>query len=348
MLGNHSVYAGAQATSRFDEFGGNVTYINRTHRWNWGVALDQTPYVYRTFNAGISGTVNAPVYVEQEFRYLQTDRSLSGLISYPFSRAPRIDLSGGARQIGFKQDVTTRSYDYYSGTQISQDRETINEAPTLNLGETSAALVYDTAISGITSPIRGSRYRFEVAQTAGSITYTGLTGDVRTYLMPFRPYTIALRGLYYGRYGTDAEDFRLPTLYLGYPGLVRGYDSSSFESTECGFTTDGSCPVFDRLLGSRVAIFNAELRFPLWGAFGGSNFYGPLPIEMAFFADSGVAWGQSSSALFGGSNKEPVSSAGIAMRANLFGFAVAEIDYVRPLDRPGRGWLWQFNLMPGF
>ena len=33
---------------------------------------------------------------------------------------------------------------------------------------------------------------------------------------------------------------------------------------------------------------------------------------------------------------------------NVFGFAVAEIDYVRPLDRPRRGWLWQFNLMPGF
>ena len=43
-----------------------------------------------------------------------------------------------------------------------------------------------------------------------------------------------------------------------------------------------------------------------------------------------------------------MSSVGVAMRANLFGFAVAEIDYVRPLDRPGRGWLWQFNLMPGF
>jgi hypothetical protein len=36
------------------------------------------------------------------------------------------------------------------------------------------------------------------------------------------------------------------------------------------------------------------------------------------------------------------------MRINLLGFAVAEIDYVRPLDRPGRGWLWQFNLRPGF
>ena len=69
---------------------------------------------------------------------------------------------------------------------------------------------------------------------------------------------------------------------------------------------------------------------------------------MAFFVDSGVAWGQNNSVVFGGSNKEPVSSVGVAMRANLFNFAVAELDYVRPLDRPERGWLWQFNLMPGF
>ena len=89
--------------------------------------------------------------------------------------------------------------------------------------------------------------------------------------MPVRPYTFALRGLYYGRYGSDAEDPRLPTMYLGYPGLVRGYDPDSFEAGECGTQTDGSCPVFDRLIGSRVAIANAELRFPLWGAFGGEQ-----------------------------------------------------------------------------
>jgi outer membrane protein assembly factor BamA len=155
--------------------------------------------------------------------------------------------------------------------------------------------------------------------------------------------------LFYGRYGSGAEDFRLPTLYLGYPGLVRGYDSNSFESQECGLSFDGTCPVFDRLLGSRVAIVNAEMRVPLWALFGGSNFYGPLPVEMALFADSGVAWGQANSLQFAhGSNKDPVSSVGAAMRANLFGFAVAELDYVRPLDRPDRGWLWQFNLMPGF
>ena len=67
--------------------------------------------------------------------------------------------------------------------------------------------------------------------------------------------------------------------------------------------SDGSCPAFDRLIGSRVAIVNAEMRFPLWGAFGGSNFYGPLPVEMALFADSGVAWGQSNSQQFVGSHE---------------------------------------------
>jgi outer membrane protein assembly factor BamA len=289
-----------------------------------------------------------PIYDENEFRILQIDRSFSGVLSYPFSRAQRVEFSGGFRQIDFKQDVTQRLYDLNTGRQLAQEETDLFNPPMLNLGEASAALVFDTSIHGITSPIRGSRYRMEVSQSAGSLTYSGVLGDFRTYLMPFRPFTFALRGMYYGRYGADAEDQRLPILYLGYPGLVRGYDSGSFQAFECGLQADGSCPSFDNLFGSRLAVFNAELRFPLWGAFGGDNFYGPLPIEMAVFADSGLAWGQNGSALFGGTEKDPVSSAGIGMRVNLFGFAVGEIDYVRPFDRPGRGWLWQFNLRPGF
>ena len=50
---------------------------------------------------------------------------------------------------------------------------------------------------------------------------------------------------------------------------------------------------------------------------------------------------------FSGINEKWVKSAGVAARS-LFGFAVAEINYVRPLDRRGRGWLWQFNFSPGF
>jgi Tol biopolymer transport system component len=348
MLGNQTVITSAQVTSRFDEFGGSAVYLNRTHRWNWGVEADQTPYVARAFETGFATANGEDVYVEREHRFIQTDRGVSGIFEYPLSRAQRIEFNGGLRQIGLKQDVTERLFSLVSGTQLSQERTQIASLPTLNLGQVSAALVYDTSISGVTSPIRGSRYRLEVSQSSGSLTYSGVLADYRSYLMPVRPFTLALRGLYYGRYGRRGDDERLPTLYLGYPGLVRGYDSGSFQAGECGTQLDGSCPAFDRLIGSRLAIANAELRFPLWGAFGGDHFYGPLPIELAVFSDAGVAWGRTTRPRFAGGDREPVVSVGAAARVNVFGFAVAEIDYVRPLDRPGRGWLWQFNLRPGF
>jgi hypothetical protein len=70
-------------------------------------------------------------------------------------------------------------------------------------------------------------------------------------------------------------------------------------------------------------------------------------VELALFTDAGVAWG-TNTLTFSQASKDPIVSVGAAARVNVFGFAVAEIDYVRPLDRPGRGWLWQFNLRPGF
>ena len=347
ILGNHVVATSAQVTNRFDEFGGSLFYLNRRHRWNWGVGIDQTPYVSRGYETGFDTLNGQPVYVEREYRIKQTDRGASGVLAYPFSVAQRVEVSGGFRQLTLSQDVTDFVFDQF-GRQLAQDRSEIASFPTLNLAQASAALVYDTSINGVASPIRGSRYRFELSQSAGSLTYTGVLADYRTYVMPVRPFTFALRGLYYGRYGTNAEDQRLPTLYLGYPGLVRGYDPGSFQAGECGAQIDGSCPAFDRLIGSRVAVASAELRFPLWSVFGGDNFYGPLPVELAVFTDTGIAWGRNSRPSFSGGDRQPVTSAGVAARINLLGFAVAEIDYVRPLDRPGRGWLWQFNLSPGF
>ena len=347
MLGNHTVGVAAQVTSRFDEFGGSLFYLNRKKRWNYGIGLDQTPYVSRGYQTGIVRTPDGDVYVENEYRILQTDRSLTGVVSYPFSRALRVEAQGGFRQIGLKQDVRSRVYSLQTGQLIDQIDEDLGSFEDLNLGQASGALVYDTSIFGATSPIRGSRYRLEYSQAAGTLTYSGVLGDFRTYLMPVRPVTFAFRGLYYGRYGSDAESDRLPTLYLGYSGLVRGYDPGSFEAGECGIQNDGSCPAFDRLIGSKLAIGNVEMRVPLWSLFGGSNFYGPLPVELALFGDAGVAWGRGSSPGFTEGDREPVTSIGAALRANAFGFAVIEIDYVKPLNRE-RGWLWQFSIRPGF
>jgi hypothetical protein len=35
------------------------------------------------------------------------------------------------------------------------------------------------------------------------------------------------------------------------------------------------------------------------------------------------------------------------LRANLFGVAVGQFDLAHPLQRPGKGWLFEFNLSPG-
>ena len=57
--------------------------------------------------------------------------------------------------------------------------------------------------------------------------------------------------------------------------LVRGYDRL-VRARECG---DGTtvCPAFDRLVGSRVAVANAEAAIPPLGRLRREPFYGPLP-----------------------------------------------------------------------
>src|SRR5688572_8127675 len=167
--------------------------------------------------------------------------------------------------------------------------------------------------------------------------------------MPARPFTFAFRGLHYGRYGSGGEDSRLSPLFLGYPNLVRGYDTGSFDARECGLDPD-RCPAFDRLLGSKILVGNAELRFPPFGAITRSrqNLYGPLPLELVFFADTGVAWGEGENPEFvNNGERELVSSVGAGARVNLFGYAIVEVDYVKPLDRD-KGWHWVFNFSPGF
>jgi outer membrane protein assembly factor BamA len=172
--------------------------------------------------------------------------------------------------------------------------------------------------------------------------------DYRGFFMRARPFTLAFRGIHYGRYGRDGDDIRLAPMYIGQPGLVRGYDIESFDAAECVANPASTCPAFDQLVGSRLAIGSAELRVPLFGLFNRRTFYGPLPIELVLFGDAGIAWTRDIKPTFLDGDRDWVRSVGAALRVNALGFAVLELDYVRPLDRPGRGWLWQFSLTPGF
>jgi hypothetical protein len=352
ILGNHNLVTGLQVQGSLKDVNALVAYQDLTHRLNWGAAAQQTPFVTGAFAEATSTVNGQPALVDQELLERQTNRDVYGLLSYPFSQVQRVEFQAGFTNISFDRELHTRAFSLLTGDQIVDDNVDLPAGEALNLGVASAALVYDNSFFGATSPIFGQRYRLELTPTIGSLSYIGGLVDFRKYFMPVRPFTFATRLMHYGRYGKDGEDSRLQPLFLGFPGLVRGYSFGSFDATECNPPPDNpnACPVFDQLLGSRIIVANAELRFPLLGALGiGSGYYGAFPLEFAVFGDGGLAWDtQNDPSIFGSGSRDPVFSAGAGLRINLLGFAIAEIDLVHPFDRPNKDWVWQFELQPGF
>ncbi len=326
-----------------------AAYENRRTRWNWSVEAGQIPYLTRRI--ATRRFPQQPDLLEQrELLQWQISRQATAGLNYPFNRSFRWEVSGGYQNVDFAFEERTRIFDPVTGQLLSEDTEDLPSPESLNLAIGSTALVYDNSLFGGTGPILGQRYRLEVSPRLGSLNYTNILGDFRKYVMPVRPLTLAGRVLHFGRYGADAEDSRLNELYLGFGSLIRGYNDGSFEFQECGdaFDEDGSCPVFDQLFGSRLALANIEMRLPLLGYFGVIESPGVPPLDLAVFFDAGTAWTQDTdSELFGG-ERAIVSSYGLAARLNLLGLFVIELDYVHPNDRPLKGWYWQFNLTPAF
>jgi outer membrane protein assembly factor BamA len=335
----------------FEDITALVGYQNVGSRFNWGVTAQQVPYLTGAYASGTAEVNGEPAFVEQQLLERQTNRTLSGIVAYPFSTVQRVEVSAGAAHISFDRELRTRGFSLLTGQQLIDEEEDLEAGESLTLGFGSAALVYDNSFFGATGPILGQRYRLEASPTFGSLDYVGALADFRRYVMPVRPFTIAARLMHYGRYGAGGEDERLQPLFLGYSGLVRGYTYGSFDASECDApaAAPGSCPVFDQLLGSRMLVGNLELRFPLFGVLGiGSGYYGALPLDFTVFGDGGIAWESGIDPSFAGGDREPVFSAGAGFRFNLFGFAVLEVNLVRPFDRPEKDWIWELNFQPGF
>jgi len=351
MLGYHSVTTAFQlsGSTNGSEFLRGIaalgSYENRMHRWTWGVAGGQVPLLTGSIERTVRQADGETTVVEGVTRYWRVAREGAAAFTWPFNRAQRIELAGGFRRVDFSIDRTENVYRFDSGRLISRRRSTPGAPRPLNLGITAAALVYDTALFGGASPVRGRRYRLELGGNGGTLIYTTALADFRQYVMLARPLSLAGRLLHYGRYGGGARDERLEDLYIGYPSLVRGYDAGSFTSGDCG-STPGVCPVFDRLIGRRVAVANAEIRLQVIGALGVIGTRHVPPVEVAPFFDSGIAWGRNGGG--GAVSNAPVRSTGVSARVNLFGFAVGQLSYVHPLDRPARSWLWEFAILPGF
>jgi Tol biopolymer transport system component len=352
MLGYHNVMAMAQVYNRIVDSAAMIGYSNSVNRLNFGIVAQRIPYMYGGYQFYMDYVGNEPAYIEEETVYRQINYDIGGFASYPFNQFQRFEINGGYRYLDFSNTVYRYAYSMYDEMLIAKEDYSLPSADGIHMPYVGAAFVYDSSLNGATAPILGQSYRFEVTPTFGTLSYTSALADFRKYIIPVRPFTLALRVVAYGRFGKDAADPRLWPMFLGYDTMIRGYNWESFSAEETG---PGKFD-FNRLFGNAMMLTNFELRFPLFGALGiGKGYYGIFPVDFVAFYDAGVAWGTDEMGInhkpwfAGGGDRKPITSAGLGVRVNVLGYLVLGVNYVVPFDRPDRkGGYWQFSFYPGF
>ncbi|MCB0518412.1 MAG: PD40 domain-containing protein [Lewinellaceae bacterium] len=354
MLGDHQLYTSLFLNGEIYDFGGAVAYLNRKHRINWGVGLSHmplqsgrfSPVFLDTLQLNNGETVDVYHSVTDIIRIFQ--EKVDVFAQYPFSKNLRVEAGAS---LSYYSNRVDRYDQYYSlnGSYIGQDKTRLDpDEAGLNLfkgtlASVNAGLVGDNSYFGIASPVKGYRFRVSGERYFGDFDFYNLTLDGRKYFFA-KPFTLAARAMHYGRYGRDANSFY--PLYLGYPWYVRGYEFGN--ASEILQQNKRS---LNELFGSKIAVSNVELRVPFTGpeqlALIKSKFF---LTELSVFLDGGLAWdtfdknADSSLRQF---DLNPLFSAGVSMRINLFGALVLEPYYAWPLLKDTKG-TFGLNIVPGW
>ena len=383
QLSDQSIATAIQANGTVRDIGGAVYYTNLRNRWNYGAGLEHVPYltggiVYDTATVD-QGGVCQYCAIDQILERIYIDQA-SIFSQYPLDQTRRVEFNVSATRLGFQAEVDRLITNRSQTAVIGEERTSLPTPPAIYYAQPEIAFVGDNSFAAYTSPVAGQRYRFSYSPTIGNISFQTLLADYRRYFF-MRPTTFAFRALHYGRYGKDSESGRISPLYLGEETLIRGYGFGSITQDECltGQSQQSTCPVFDRMLGSRLGVVNAEFRIPL---FGGSEFgllnFPFLPTEIAPFFDAGVAYTSNQAPDFRFSSNPtdaaqrvssncrnsqvnqsntfgivctdriPVFSTGVTARVNFLGYMIFEAYLAHPFQRPGKGWVWGFQLAPGW
>jgi hypothetical protein len=271
--------------------------------------------------------------------------------SHPFSQTMRIETGASFARYYYRMDRYTEYYDP-TGTQFIDSKKERQPTPKgFGFGQGYLAFVGDHSFFGVASPLSGHRFRFEAGQYLGVVNLQNVLADVRKYFR-LAPVTLAMRNLYVGRFGRDAESGLLTPLYVGYSSLVRGYEALQFASE--GNISDKI--TINDLIGSKMYVANAELRYPLTGPERLSGIKSRFFLsELNLFTDAGIAWGKASIAGgiknigFSRNNSQLIMSSGVSLRVNLFGYMVIEPFYAVPWQNGGfRNANFGLNFIPGW
>lgn len=350
ILGNNQLFTGISLNGELSDFSGQVTYLNRKKRITWGASLSHL--VTRSGFNGFPqrdeipiGKDNALVPVQRvDLNITRVFQDGGGLFAQlPLNRTQRFEVGTNYRRFSFRNDVTPYFYDLngrFIGTGNREKTDLVQEP--LNIFTTSAAFVGDNAVFGITSPLKGHRYRIGVEQYFGDVQFFSTLLDFRKYQY-LKPFSLAVRATHYGRYGKDAD--ALPPLYAGDPTRVRGYGFNSI-----GQTLQENEINFNQLVGSKLLNGSFEVRLPFTGPEGLSLIKSKFLLsDLAFFVDGGVAFSE-----FGdlgdqttGLSPKPILSSGVSLRVNVFGAFILEPYYAIPWQKNTRG-VFGINIVPGW
>ena len=353
MLGERTLGAGVQIGNHLRDAAFELRFLNQERRWTWGAVAQLEPGLTRFRTSSAIEHAGEPAVREQTEDFQRLQVRGAALAAYPFSRGLRVEMFAGVRHATYQRDQRLQISSAVTGRVLERAQaEARGGAPT-TVAEVGAALVRDTTILGPTGPLIGSRYRFEVVPAVGQLSYTTVIADVRRYVMPVKPFTLATRLVHSARYGGDGGDPRLLPSYLGSTYFVRGHHQNP---RDC--RPDATRVCGDDLLGSRLLVGNLEVRFPILGLLARQIDYGVIPVDAFLFADGGLISGSgngdpASASLSAsripdpGSRRTGISSIGGGLRMNAGGLPF-EVGGVRALDGPRPRWQFDLGFRVGF
>jgi Tol biopolymer transport system component len=365
MLGNHQLLIATSLNGRLNETYFQTQYANLTRRLNWGVGATQLPFFYFAgASLAESPVAGERLYREDVVRLVMRQASVLGY--YPLSRFRRLEF--GVAGVNVTEDLRSFviPFDPVTGAQTRDAYVETTRLDGASFLQPNVALVFDNSLFGGVGPIIGRRSRFEIAPRVGQWRFTTINADYRRYDRIGGPFTLATRVQYYGQHGRDETKFRF---FAGLPDYLRGYTYGSFFRNECtdpqfigGQNSATGCGPVDQLVGTRLGIAGAEVRWPFF--FGARVLTGFFPaVEGVAFFDAGVMFESGSTLKLHrdpgddfSAVRTPLTSTGVGVRVNVLNFLIVRADYAFPLDRPGftagksffhKGY-WTLSLGPTF
>ena len=207
ILGNHAYYFLLTNTAEtkddlMESFNFGVTYVNRTHRLNWGTGVF---HLYDEY------------YNRHDQYYFQRQAGALGFCSYPVSKFSRFDLTLFAR------------YD-------KKDRRYGLTAREGMLTSTFLSWVYDNAIWDVSGPIEGRRYNLSAgitqSLTHGQAWNRIAFADIRHYFRLGNYSAFANRLFAFSSGGLEPQ-----RIYFGGSWTFRGFDRRQFYTSNVLFAS---------------------------------------------------------------------------------------------------------------